>query len=261
MKRFRNLPIDTAVVTGAASGIGAAEVARLRARGVRVVAADLSATIESMYAEDPGVVGLVADVTDTAAAAELVRRAEEAFGPVDLLFHSAGIMPGGRIADTSSEKALRVMSVNYGGTVTVIEAVLPGMKARRRGQIVVLGSLTGYVPSEGFSAYSASKSAVDAYVEILAHEERANGIQVLLAAPNAVKTPLLSQAVGGPKLVTALADKDSSPMLSTTDGVLDVIERGLAKEKVIVTPGGTAIHLIRRLFPSVTWVLAKRLGI
>ncbi|MFC9419875.1 SDR family NAD(P)-dependent oxidoreductase, partial [Bacillus mobilis] len=82
-----------------------------------------------------------------------------------------------------------------------LKAVLPGMRSRGYGQIVLLGSLTGNVPSRGFGAYSSSKAAVNAFVETLAYKEKAHGIQVLLAAPNAVKTPLLTQATGGPKLI------------------------------------------------------------
>lgn len=249
-----------ALVTGAASGIGAGEVTRLRKRGVKVVAADLSTEITNVYADDDGVLGVAVDVTDGDAVAALVSRAEEAFGPIDMLFHSAGIMPGGRIADVPADRALTVMEVNYGGTVKVIEGVLRGMLERHHGQIVVLGSLTGYVPTRGFSAYSASKSAVDTYVETLHHEVKSEGVQVLLVAPNAVKTPLLNQATGGPRFVTALADRANAPGLSTTDDVLDAVDRGLARKRSVIVPGGHAIWLLRRFSPALTWQAGRLIG-
>jgi NAD(P)-dependent dehydrogenase (short-subunit alcohol dehydrogenase family) len=141
------------------------------------------------YEGDEGVLGLAGDVTNAEYAAELVHRAESTFGPVDLLVHSAGIMPGGRIADTEAEQMLTVMEVNDAGTVRMTKAVLPGMRQRGTGQIVVRCSITGYVPPRGVGAYSASKAAVNSFVETLAHEERPHGITVLLVAPNAVKTP------------------------------------------------------------------------
>jgi NADP-dependent 3-hydroxy acid dehydrogenase YdfG len=249
-----------ALVTGAASGIGAGEVARLRNRGVNVVAADLDPEITGMYSGDDGVLGVVVDVTDGEAVSALVSRAEETFGPVDMLFHSAGIMPGGRIADVPADRATAVMDVNYGGTVRAIEGVLHGMLRRHRGQIVVLGSLTGYVPTRGFSAYSASKSAVDTYVETLHHEVKGDGVQVMLVAPNAVKTPLLNQATGGPRFVTALAGRSRAPGLSTTDDVLDAVDRGLARKRSVIVPGGHAIWLLRRFSPALTWQAGRIIG-
>jgi short-subunit dehydrogenase len=252
--------VRTAVVTGAASGIGARAVARMRARGVRVIAGDRNAEVETLHEDDEGVIGIVGDVAAAEFATTLVQRAEAEFGPVDRLFHSAGVMPGGQIADTDVEALLSVMHVNYAGTVRMTKAVLPGMRARGAGQIVVLGSITGYVPTRGLAAYSASKAAVNSYVEILAHEEKPHGIRVVLAAPNAVKTPLLAQATGGPKIIATLNEKVSSPLMITPDKVLDSIDRALTKDRSVILPGALAIHAIRRLSPSAMWALAERLG-
>jgi short-subunit dehydrogenase len=254
------MDVKTAIVTGAASGIGALAVARMRSRGVRVVAVDRSPAILEQHSGDDGVIACVGDVTAADDCRHWVRLAEETFGPVDRLFHSAGIMPGGTIADTLADEILRVMTVNYSGTVTVTKAVLPGMRARSTGQIIVLGSLTGYVPTQGFAAYSASKAAVNTYVDTLAHEERDHGLQVLLVAPNIVKTPLLDQAVGGPKSIQKLSQKSSSPLMISPAKVLDDIDRALAKGRSTILPGGRAIYAIRRLSPSLMWSLADRLG-
>lgn len=258
--KVRNGVVRTAIVTGAASGIGARQVERLRTAGVQVVGADRSPEVETARADDGGYVGLSGDVTDGDYDDALVDTAQERFGTVDMLFHCAGIMPGGTIADVDAERILQVMSVNYEGTVRMVKAVLPGMRTRGCGTIVVLGSLTGYVPSRGFGAYSASKAAVDTFVEILAYEEEPHGIQVLLAAPNAVKTPLLAQASGGPKRLQQLAAASSSPLMISPDKVLDVIDEGLRRGRKVVVPGGRGIYALRRLAPSLTWTLEARLG-
>lgn len=260
MSSFPAHQVRTALVTGAASGIGAAQVSRLRARGVRVVAADLNPQIEAVYAADGDVITVAADLSREHAAAEVVESAERELGSIDYLFHSVGIMPGGTIADTSAAQTLRVMDVNYGSMVRVVEAVLPGMRARRRGHMVIMGSLTGYVPTKGFAAYSASKAATNFFVETLAREERSAGIQVLLVAPGAVKTPLLAQAADGPPAIARLADKKSSLMMTSTDAVLDSVEKGLAEERSVVTPGGVAPALVRRLSPRLMWRLSSVLG-
>lgn len=259
-RRFSSFTPSVAVVTGAASGIGELEVTRLRAAGVRVVGGDRNPAVASMLSADQGFIGVAGDVTDATYVQSLVDLAEARFGSVDLLFHSAGIMPAGRIADLSSDSILGVMSVNYAGTVHAIKAVLPGMQQRRRGRIIVLGSLTGYVPTAGFAGYSASKSAVNTLVETLAHEEAPNGVQVLLVAPNAVKTPLLRQATGGPKAIAALAHKEKSPLMITPEKVLDDIDRALYRGKSVVVPGGVAPYLLRRISPRATWVLSAILG-
>jgi NAD(P)-dependent dehydrogenase (short-subunit alcohol dehydrogenase family) len=132
-----------------------------------------------------------------------VEQAVDRFVGMDRLIHCARIMPGGRVRDMDVAPVARVMEVNYVGTVRVVEAGLPGMRARGGGQMVVLGSLTGYVPPPGFGAYSASKAAVNAYVESLAHEERRSGVQD-----------------GGPGFIGRLDEKSSSSLMITSDAVL-----------------------------------------
>jgi NAD(P)-dependent dehydrogenase (short-subunit alcohol dehydrogenase family) len=253
------MDVRTAIVTGAASGIGALAVARMRSRGVRVLAADRSPAIHQQHSDDDGVVTVAGDVTSAELCHQLVRRTEDTYGPVDRLVHCAGIMPGGAIIDTATEDILHVMAVNYAGTVRMTKAVLPPMRARSTGQIIVLGSLTGYVPSQRLAAYSASKAAVNAYVEALAHEERGHGIHVLLVAPSAVKTPLLAQATGGPRMIERLNRAASSPLMITPEKVLDDIDRALARHRSMTLPGGRLIHTLRRLSPTLMWTLADRL--
>jgi short-subunit dehydrogenase len=253
------MDVRTAIVTGAASGIGALAVARMRLRGVKVVAADRNPAIHQQHHDDEGVVTVAGDVTSADFCQQLVHQAENTYRGVDRLLHCAGIMPGGAIADTPTEDILRVMAVNYAGTVTMTKAVLPAMRARATGQIIVLGSLTGYVPSQRLAAYSASKAAVNSYVEALAHEERPHGIHVLLVAPSAVKTPLLAQATGGPRMIERLNRTASAPLMITPEKVLDDIDRALATHRSVTLPGGRLIHTLRRLSPTLMWTLADRL--
>lgn len=257
---MKSANIQTAVVTGASSGIGARAVQRLRASGAKVLATDISDKLHQIYEGDQGVHTVTGDITDEGLAGEIIDQAQKRFGSIDRLVHCAGIMPGGPIREVNADAALRVMRINYGGTVRTIEAVLPAMREAGRGQIVVLGSLTGYVPTQKFAAYSASKSAVNAYVETLAREERQSGVQVLLAAPTAVKTPLLAQATGGPEFVQRLNKRSSSALMINPDDVLNSIERGLARGKTVVTPGGGAAYLARRLSPSLSWWVTDRIG-
>lgn len=249
---------EHAIVTGAASGIGREAVRRLIIRGALVTAADRDEKLAEVYVNEPRVEVVSGDVTDPAFADELVAKAE-ARGPVTQLFHSAGIMPGGLINDVAADDIVKVMEVNYAGTVRMVKAALPAMRNRGSGTIIIMGSVTGYVPTPKFSAYCASKAAVNSFAEILAAEEKPHGIDVLLVAPNAVKTPLLKQAVDGPKAIRQV-DAGKLPMGLTAPDVLNAIEKALAKKKRSVLPGARAVYAARRLAPGAMAVIARRMG-
>jgi NAD(P)-dependent dehydrogenase (short-subunit alcohol dehydrogenase family) len=246
------------IVTGAASGIGRAAVRLFRGRGALVTATDVSADVAEVFFGDEAVHPVVGDVTDSAFCVALVDQGE-ARSPVTGLFHSAGIMPGGDIADVDAADIQRAMTINYGGTVNAVKAVLPVMRRRRRGHIVVMGSLTGYFPTNKFSAYSASKAAVNVFVETLAAEEKRHGIDVLLVAPNAVKTPLLRQAVGGPPGIARI-DSGQSRMGMTVDSLIADIDKGMHSGKSVIMPGGRSSYLLRRLSPRLAWFVVGKIN-
>ncbi|WP_164478561.1 SDR family NAD(P)-dependent oxidoreductase [Mycolicibacterium stellerae] len=246
------------IVTGAASGIGRAAVRLFRGRGALVTATDVSADVVEAFSGDDAVDAVVGDVTDSAFCVALVDQAE-ARSPVTGLFHSAGIMPGGDIADVDADDIQRAMTINYGGTVNAVKAVLPVMRRRRRGQIVVMGSLTGYFPTNKFAAYSASKAAVNVFVETLAAEEKRHGIDVLLVAPNAVKTPLLRQAVGGPPGIARI-DAGQSRMGITVDALIADIDKAMRSGRSVIVPGGRSSYLLRRLSPRFAWFVVGKIN-
>ena len=241
-----------AVVTGAASGMGAIEVRNLRGRGVAVTALDLSPELKGVYEGDPGVVCEVGDVTDLDWCHSVLRSAD-AREPVDLLFHAAGVMPGGDVAEMGAERILRLMDINYGGTVNVVDAVLPAMLERRRGHIVLFGSIAGIIPNRKFAAYGASKAAVNFYAEVLAHEVKPQGVDVLLVTPGAVATPLLAQAVDGPKVVTRLAPWVKRVAINDPEKVMRKVDRAIRRRRWVVRPGGAAFVGLRRISPRITW--------
>src|SRR5512134_4070262 len=107
------------------------------------------------------------DVTDARAVADTVRRVEAELGPIDRVMNAAAIMPTDRILDQDADLVNRIMAINYGGTVNVTMAALPGMVARRRGDFVNFASVAGWMPSLHFGAYNASKFAVVGFTEVL----------------------------------------------------------------------------------------------
>ncbi len=168
-----------ALVTGGASGIGAATAARLRADGVRVVTADLA----------PGA-DVRLDVTDPDAIAGLI----DGLGPVGILVHSAGIVgPVRPVADLSLDEWQAVQRVNVDGTFLMCRAVVPGMVAAGWGRIVTMASIAGKEGNAGQSAYSAAKAAVIALTKSLGKELATTGVLVNAIAPAAVVTPMNAQ--------------------------------------------------------------------
>lgn len=247
---------EHAVVTGAASGMGAIEVRNLRKRGVAVTALDLSDALIGMYADDPEVTCEVGDVTDLEWCRGVFARAESR-APVDLLFHAAGIMPGGEIAVMGAERIRMVMDVNYGGTVNAVEAVIAPMLERKRGQIVLFGSTAGVLPNRKFGAYGSSKAAINFYAEVLAHEVKPQGISVLLVTPGAVRTPLLQQAEDGPRAVTQMKPRLAKMLIGDPDKTVASIERAMRRRRAVVRPGGGAIVAIRRISPRLGWAMSE----
>lgn len=245
-----------AIVTGAASGMGAIEVRNLRKRGVAVTAVDLSPELKVVFAGDPGVTCEVGDVTDLAWCRAVVASAG-ARQPVDLLFHAAGIMPGGDVADMGAERIIRLMDINYGGTVNMVDAVLTTMLERKAGQIVLFGSTAGIVPSRKFAAYGASKAAINYYAEVLAREIGPQGVSVVLVTPGAVRTPLLAQASDGPKAINAMSPRLAKFLIGDPEKIVAAVERAMRRRKKIVRPNGAAVTGLRRTSTRLTWGLTE----
>jgi 2-dehydro-3-deoxy-L-rhamnonate dehydrogenase (NAD+) len=170
----------TALVTGGASGLGAASAVRLRADGLTVTTLDLSGA--------PGVtVDVTADVTDEAALREVAAR----IGPVDVLVNSAGIVGANKpLLETTTQEWQRVLDVNVLGIVNAIRVFVPGMRERGWGRVVNLASMAGKDGNPNLSIYSASKAAVIALTKSAGKELATTGVLVNAIAPAVIATPM-----------------------------------------------------------------------
>ena len=156
------MPFDGKVVliTGAGSGMGRLAARRLAAAGASVAGVDVNEA--GLRETGQGCERFRAwplDVTDERAVASTVAEIESALGPVDRVMNAAAIMPTELILKQDAGLINRIMDINYGGTVNVTMATLPGMLARGRGDLVNFASIAGWVPSMHFGAYNASKFA------------------------------------------------------------------------------------------------------
>jgi NAD(P)-dependent dehydrogenase (short-subunit alcohol dehydrogenase family) len=179
----------TALVTGAAGGIGKGIVAGLCRGGARVFLTDLRQdAVDAAAAEiGCGCQGLGADVTDEEQVKRAVAAAAHALGgPIDILVNVAGIVGQGKVEELSVEEWDRMFAVNCRGTFLFTKHVVPLMKARRHGRIVNLSSKSGKTGSALMSHYSASKAAIIGFTQAVAHELAAHGITVNCVCPGIV---------------------------------------------------------------------------
>lgn len=177
-------------VTGASSGFGRALTEAAVAAGDVVVATarrpDALADLVARYPDQVDAVPL--DVTDPAAVAAVVVDAERRYGRLDVLVNNAGRGQVGAAEETTDAELRDLFELHLFGPAALVRAVLPGMRARRRGTIVQLSSFGGQVAYPGFSAYSATKFALEGYSEALAAEVAPLGIRVLVIEPGAFRT-------------------------------------------------------------------------
>ena len=180
-----------ALVTGGASGIGAATAARLAAEGAAVVIGDLNADGARAMAAEIGAESAALDVTDPQSAIDLVAE----HGPFSILVNNAGTDEFGFFADTDPGQWQRVTAVNLFGVFACTHAVLPGMQEAGYGRIVSVASEAGRIGSKGSAVYSAAKGGVIAFMKVIAREGARFGITANSIAPGPIETPLLMQAL------------------------------------------------------------------
>jgi NAD(P)-dependent dehydrogenase (short-subunit alcohol dehydrogenase family) len=173
-----------ALITGAASGIGAATSRALAAAGWAVAGFDLQPS--------EGDWSVAADVTEPRAVIDAVASVERDLGPIDALVSAAGYYEMVPIAEIAEGQWRSMLSVHLGGLVNCARAVLPGMIARRAGHVIAVSSELAIGGGEGDAHYAAAKGAILGMVRSLALEVAEHGVRVNCVAPGPTDTPLLA---------------------------------------------------------------------
>jgi NAD(P)-dependent dehydrogenase (short-subunit alcohol dehydrogenase family) len=180
----------TFLITGVSSGLGRAFAEGALKAGHRVIGTVRRAGDADAFASlAPGrAYPLVLDVTDYDAVPEAVASAERQVGPIDVLVNNAGYGHEGVLEESSVDDLKRQFAANVFGPVAMIKAVLPGMRERRRGYIVNITSMGGFITMPGISFYCGSKFALEGISEALGKEVSAFGIRVTAIAPGQFRT-------------------------------------------------------------------------
>jgi short-subunit dehydrogenase len=230
MKRYDD---SIAVVTGASSGIGRRLALDLAARGAVVIGlARREALLEDLEAQlrqwSPESGAAVCDVSDTDAYSRNLDSIEHEHGRIDVLINNAGIE---QPTPVGSEEGLspyrRILDTNFLGTVAGTLAVLPGMRTRGSGIVVNVSSDSARAPEPRSGAYSASKAAVSAFTEAVAHEVAADGVHVHVLYPAWVPT-----AMGMSGIDARSAPLPPKPVRRTEEQVSRVVLERMGGDKM-----------------------------
>lgn len=239
-------------ITGASTGIGAATAQRMARDGWIIVASARSADrLQALAAKAPAgqIIPMPCDVTDKAAIQKTVADIYSTLGPIDCVLLNAGTYIADPVEKFSSDNFNTQVALNLSGTAMCLEAILPDMLARKRGQIAVVGSVAGYRGLPKSLSYGPTKAALINMVEALAIETKGKGIKVQLVSPGFIKTPLTD------------ANTFPMPFLMDVDVAADRLVKGLASDAFeIIFPRRFAYLLkILQLLPHrlYIWLLAQ----
>ncbi|WP_017599384.1 SDR family oxidoreductase [Nocardiopsis lucentensis] len=249
-------PSRTALVTGASSGIGAAVAAALARRGYRVYGT--SRTPEAVTAPVPGVEYLALDLTDDAS----IEACAAAAGPVDVLVNNAGESQSGPLEELPMEALERVFRTNVFGAVRLTQLVLPGMRERRNGRVVMVGSMLASFPLAFRSSYVATKAALKGFADALRREVSPYGIGVTTVEPGSINTGISerrTQYVGAASpfadeyrtMLSALNANEARGISADTVArtIVRAIEADRPRPLYAVGSNAPVVFALRRLFP------------
>lgn len=257
-----------AVVTGAASGIGAALADVLAARGCALALADLEAAGLRDVAARARRAGVSVsehrlDVADHEAVAAFPDAVLAGHGRVSVLVNNAGVALGGRFEQVSPEDFDWLISINFGGVVRMTRAFLPLLRREPVAQLVNLSSVFGIVAPPGQAAYAASKFAVRGFSEALRHELAGSPVGVTVVHPGGVRTAIAANA-----RCTGLSNAETEAQAKVWARFLRLdpqeaaerIVRGIERreKRVLVGRDAQRIALVQRLFPVEYWRVLQR---
>ena len=216
-----------AVVTGAASGIGAATARAFAKQGAKVVVVDVNASGARGVAKEIDGLAIPCNVASEADINALVARTQRELGPIDVFFNNAGVATGGDPLTTPIDVWNDQWQINLMSHVYAVRAVLPGMLERGEGYLLHTASMAGILTSQGNLTYAVTKHAVVGLAEWLAITYHDQGIRVSLLAPLGVRTPMLGDTN------SAFARNAAGPIKEPSE-VADMVVEAIGAERFLI---------------------------
>ena len=248
---FKNKVI---IVTGAASGIGAAICDRFAREGASIMLLDrdgaaVKAAADKLKTNSVDAEGYRCDVAAEKECRSVIEQVIERCGGIDVLVNNAGITQRSAFVDTKTSVYRNVMDVNFFGSLHCTQAAINSL-IKRKGMIIVIESLAGVSPLLGRTGYCASKHALHGFFTSLRSEIRETGVHIMLVCPGFVKTNLQTRALGGNGQVTSHPQSMVGKPASAAKVAADIF-KGAQKRKplLVLTPIGKLSYWISRLAP------------
>lgn len=268
MNRY-NFLNRTAVVTGAASGIGAALAGELAARGAHLALLDIDAdglerTAAPLRTNSRRVSVHVLDLANAGAIEEFPEQLQVQHGGADLLINNAGAALGGTFAEVPVDNWEWLIDVNFYGTVRMTRALMPMLQASGGGYLCNISSVYGIVAPPGQTAYSASKFAVRGFTEALRHELVETDIGISLVHPGGIKTNIARNARMSREMPTQEREamlQDIETMFKTTpEDAARTILSGIERRRPRILIGNDARFIVglERFFPTTHMATLRR---
>ena len=245
----------TVIITGASSGIGKACAYVFSQMGARVVLAarneeKLQTIVQDLESEQRPVLAVKTDVAKESDCRQLIDKALEHFGRIDVLINNAGISMRGLFKDTGLEVIRQLMDVNFWGTVYCTRHALPHL-LKSKGSVIGVSSIAGFQGLPGRTGYSSSKFATHGFLETLRVEHLHDGLHVMIAAPGFTATNVRKVALGPDGKPQGESPRDENQMM-TPEQVARIIARGIRKRKrmMIMTTQGKMTVMLKKFVPA-----------
>jgi short-subunit dehydrogenase len=251
----------TAVVTGAAGGIGKALAFALGRAGCAVALADvekiaLDETLKQMHEAGHAAIAVPCDVRSMDAMEDLRRRAEERLDSIDIVCLNAGVSPSGPVLETNRETWRWLIDVNLMGVVNGLNVFVPDLVRRHRGHVVITGSLAGLIPTPSLGPYSAIKHALTALADVLRVELEGSGVNVSLICPGVVRTRIAesernrpAEFPGGSHADPELAERYRQAVETSTtsaDSVAAAAVEAIVENRFLVLPSPETLPMLEQ---------------
>ncbi len=249
-----SLKDKTVIITGASSGIGRALALEMAARGAKLVLAarsqdKLTALARELESRQASVLTVAADVSKEGDCRKLIDTAVEKFGGIDVLVNNAGISMRALFETVDLQVIRSLMDVNFWGTVYCTKFALPYL-LRSNGSVVGVSSIAGFKGLPGRTGYSASKFAMQGFLETLRIENLKTGLHVMIACPGFTASNIRNTALAADGSQQGESPRDEHRMM-TAEEVARRIACGIEKRKklLVMTLQGKMTVLLNKIFP------------
>jgi len=239
------------IITGASSGIGMALAIEFARQGAKLVLASRSSiNDQNLLRLAPGLLDVTTDVTREEDCRKLISAAIDRYGRIDILVNNAGISMRALFCDVDLEVIRKLMDTNFWGTVYCTKFALPCL-LESKGSVVGVSSIAGYKGLPGRTGYSASKFAMQGFLEVLRIENMKNGLHVLIACPGFTTSNIRKVALSKDGTSQGETPLDEGRLMPAEEVAIRIIRAiGKRKDRIVLTTMGRLTVLLNKFFPK-----------